>query len=222
MSPCGAPPSASFAPGRGEALPRSPGTVGRADRAPRSPPDAELAAGPGSLGLRGEKREGKERRGEARTWGQRRLPGNFAVKWRDSGKEKRPSPPPPDSVSREARRLCAQHGLLCAARPPPTPSRRGGTGGVRGADAGGPRLGWAPRPERKSRRPWRQLRGVLARTRLPRPPVTHRILARAPLLGRTGRYPGPRAPAGRRRHFQEPPPASSLPTRPGRPGEGGC
>lgn len=65
MSPGGAPPSASFDPGRG--APAEPGDgVGRADRAPRSPPDAKLAAGPGEAparwacgGRRGRGRSGR-------------------------------------------------------------------------------------------------------------------------------------------------------------------
>lgn len=127
-------PVGGFRPGRG--APAEPGEgVGRADRAPRSPPDTEQAAGPGEAPARWacgeEKKEGKERRGEARTWGQRRLPELVTVKSREIRKRKNTAlSAPPAGVSLEARRLRAQHWLLCAA--PPDVGERGREGGGRG------------------------------------------------------------------------------------------
>lgn len=183
---------------RGEALPRSPGRGGQGGPGAPSPPDAEQQPGPGEAPARwacgAEKRERKARRGEARTWGQRRLPRNFAVKSRNL-RERKNSPIRPLLTASPARRADFALSIRCCVQrplPPPQTARWG----EEGADAGGPRLGWAPRLERKSRRPWRQLRGVLARTRLPLPPVMHQVLACAPLLGRTGHSPGPEAAGG--------------------------
>lgn len=83
------------------------------------------------------RREGKERRWEAPTPGQRRLPGNFVVKSKDSKKEKhKPYQSPATRVSPAARRLGAPGSLLCAA--PPKSAGRGHQGRCLG-------LGPAPR-----------------------------------------------------------------------------
>lgn len=98
---------------------------------------ARAAAPAGSAGGGAGRREGKERRWEAPTPGQRRLPGNFVVKSKASEKEKRkPYPPPPARVSHAARRFCARGRLLCAA---PLLPESAGQGWRR--DAGGWRLG---------------------------------------------------------------------------------
>lgn len=134
---------------RGLAPPRSPGRA--AERAARRSgagsgpggPSARPGPGRGSglLCRRGAGwREGKERRWEAPTPGQRRLPGNFVVKSKASEKEKRkPYPPSPARVSHAARRFCARGPLLCAA---PLLPESAGQGWRR--DAGDRRLGQTP------------------------------------------------------------------------------
>lgn len=147
MSPCSAP-GRRVSP-RGEALPRSLGRewAGRLGAPGASGPHREIepAARPERrLRLAGragaEKREGKEQRGEAWTPGQRRLPGNFAEKSRDSEKEKH-SPIRRLPTASPTRRANFALGVGCCVQRPPSLRE-----GSRRADACSPRLGRAPRP----------------------------------------------------------------------------
>lgn len=167
MSPCNAP--GGRASPRGDALPGSPGGGGQGRARATVPAGApsgrrlRLSALPGA-------EKGKERRGEAATSGRRRPPGNFAVKGRLGKGAALPSHPLP--ATSLWRRAGFALGIGRRAQRPPSLQARSSR-----ADAGGPGLGRAPRPERKSRWPWRQLRGVSARTRLPSPRMAQHVLA---------------------------------------------